>query len=184
MNVFRKPLSAALAFAALDSQNDHFINLLPYGKLEFKGKAVMQEKGVNFNNGHSYEINLQQFVLGEVLGNGQHGIVRKVIHTPTNVTMAIKEFQFELDEEKLKRFIKELDVLHLSHSPYFMEFYGAFFIESCLYLSMEYMDAGSMDKLYQGGVREDILGKVALSVVLLYGSWAPIFEGRVINNAQ
>ncbi|KAJ1560867.1 hypothetical protein HK096_006903, partial [Nowakowskiella sp. JEL0078] len=114
---------------------------------------------------------MQQFDLAEVLGKGQYGTVRKVFHTPTNVTMGkenvpMKEIRIELDEVKLKQILMELDVLHLSHSPYIIEFYGAFFIESCVYYSMEYMDAGSMDKLYHGGVPEDILGKVALSMVL------------------
>ncbi|KAJ1557279.1 hypothetical protein HK096_008149 [Nowakowskiella sp. JEL0078] len=169
-----KPFSASYpGFAAFSSQIDNFPNLLPDGKLEFKGKAVLHEKGVNFNNGQIYEINMQQFDLGEELGKGQYGTVRKVFHKPTKVTMgkekkgAMKEIRIELDSVKLKQILMELDILHLSHSPYIIEFYGAFFIESCVYYSMEYMDAGSMDKLYHGGVCEDILGKVALSKILL-----------------
>jgi mitogen-activated protein kinase kinase len=41
----------------------------------------------------------------------------------------------------------ELDVLHRAVAPEIVEFYGAFFIESCVYYCMEYMDAGSLDKL-------------------------------------
>jgi len=58
----------------------------------------------------------------------------------------------------------ELDVLHKSQNPYIVEFYGAFFIETCVYLCMEYMDAGSLDKLYQIGVPEDVLSTITLSV--------------------
>lgn len=43
----------------------------------------------------------------------------------------------------------ELDVLHRAVAPEIVEFYGAFFIESCVYYCMEYMDAGSLDKLIQ-----------------------------------
>jgi mitogen-activated protein kinase kinase len=58
----------------------------------------------------------------------------------------------------------ELDILHKSTSPYIVEFYGAFFIESCVYYCMEYMDAGSLDKLYGDGVPEEVLAKIAISV--------------------
>ena len=43
----------------------------------------------------------------------------------------------------------ELDVLHRAVAPEIVDFYGAFFIESCVYYCMEYMDAGSLDKLIQ-----------------------------------
>lgn len=41
----------------------------------------------------------------------------------------------------------ELDILHRAVAPEIVEFYGAFTIESCVYYCMEYMDAGSLDKL-------------------------------------
>ena len=50
-------------------------------------------------------------------------------------------------------------------APEIVEFYGAFFIESCVYYCMEYMDAGSMDKLAGVGVPEDVLARVASSMV-------------------
>ena len=59
----------------------------------------------------------------------------------------------------------ELDVLHRAISPQIVEFYGAFFIESCVYYCMEYMDAGSLDKLTGAGVEEDVLARITHSVV-------------------
>lgn len=59
----------------------------------------------------------------------------------------------------------ELDVLHRAEGPEIVEFYGAFFIESCVYYCMEYMDAGSLDKLQGAGVPEDILGRIAACMV-------------------
>lgn len=70
----------------------------------------------------------------------------------------------ELDETKLHQILMELDILHKSSGEYIVEFYGAFFIESCVYYCMEYMDAGSLDKLYGQGVPEDVLAKIAISV--------------------
>jgi len=59
----------------------------------------------------------------------------------------------------------ELDVLHRSTSPEIVEFYGAFFIESCVYYCMEYMDAGSLDRLEGAGVPEDVLARIARAMV-------------------
>lgn len=55
----------------------------------------------------------------------------------------------------------ELDILHRAVHPEIVEFYGAFFIESCVYYCMEYMDAGSLDKLLSVGVPEDVLARIA-----------------------
>ena len=76
----------------------------------------------------------------------------------------MKEIRLELDQTKLNQILMELDVLHKSHSPYIVEFYGAFFIESCVYYCMEYMDCGSMDKIYFEGLPEGILANTTLSV--------------------
>ncbi|CAB4425753.1 unnamed protein product [Rhizophagus irregularis] len=137
----------------------------PSGKLNFDGKAVLHAQGVDFSNGNSYKINMEEFELLEELGKGQYGTVQKVFHKPTNVTMAMKEIRLELDEAKLNQILMELDILHQSRSSYIVEFYGAFFIESCVYYCMEYMDAGSLDKLYGGGIPEDVLAKITFAMV-------------------
>jgi len=67
----------------------------------------------------------------------------------------------ELEDSKLRAIIMELDVLHRAVAPEIVEFYGAFFIESCVYYCMEYMDAGSLDKLQGAGVPEDVLARIA-----------------------
>ncbi|RKP06184.1 kinase-like domain-containing protein [Thamnocephalis sphaerospora] len=137
----------------------------PSGKLNFSGKAVLHAQGVDFSSGSSYKINMDELGLMEDLGKGQYGVVKKVFHRPTNVVMAMKETRLELDQNRLNQILMELDVLHKSHSPYIVEFYGAFFIESCVYYCMEYMDAGSLDRLYPIGVPEDVLAKIAESMV-------------------
>ncbi|KAI8921839.1 hypothetical protein PhCBS80983_g04721 [Powellomyces hirtus] len=137
----------------------------PSGRLNFNGKAVLHASGVDFTNGNSYKINMNELMLLEELGKGQYGVVQKVHHVPTSVTMAMKEIRLELDQTKLNQILMELDVLHKSQSPCIVEFYGAFFIESCVYYCMEYMDAGSLDKLYGDGVPEPVLAKITLSMV-------------------
>jgi len=83
----------------------------------------------------------------------------------TNVVMAMKEIRLELDEAKFAQIIMELDVLHKCRSPYIIEFYGAFFQEGAVYICMEYMDGGSIDKLYKGGVPEEVLRKITYATV-------------------
>jgi mitogen-activated protein kinase kinase len=58
----------------------------------------------------------------------------------------------------------ELEVLHKSRNPYIIDFFGAFVLESCVYMSLEYMDAGSLDRLYKGGIPEPVLAKIATAV--------------------
>lgn len=77
----------------------------------------------------------------------------------------MQEIRLELEDAKLNAIIMELDVLHRAVGPEIVEFYGAFFIESCVYYCMEYMDAGSLDKLQAAGVPEDVLARIAASMV-------------------
>ncbi|PFH53848.1 hypothetical protein AMATHDRAFT_73256 [Amanita thiersii Skay4041] len=137
----------------------------PSGVLNFNGKAVLHASGVNFSSGASFAINMEQLQLDEELGKGNYGTVKKVLHKPTNVAMAMKEIRLELDDAKLNAIIMELDILHRAVAPEIVDFYGAFFIESCVYYCMEYMDAGSLDKLQGAGVPEDVLGRIAGSMV-------------------
>ncbi|KIM45213.1 hypothetical protein M413DRAFT_24456 [Hebeloma cylindrosporum] len=137
----------------------------PSGALNFNGKAVLHASGVNFSNGASFAINMDQLQLDEELGKGNYGTVKKVLHKPTNVAMAMKEIRLELEDAKLNAIIMELDVLHRAVAPEIVEFYGAFFIESCVYYCREYMDAGSLDKLQPVGVPEDVLARIATRMV-------------------
>jgi len=80
-------------------------------------------------------------------------------------THGSQEIRLELDDAKLNAIIMELDVLHRAVVPEIVEFYGAFFIESCVYYCMEYMDAGSLDKLHGFGVPEPVLSRIAACMV-------------------
>jgi len=60
----------------------------------------------------------------------------------------------------------ELDVLHRCTSPYIVDFYGAFFQEGAVYICMEFMDGGSIDKLYHEGIPENVLRKITLATTM------------------
>ncbi|KAI0376109.1 kinase-like protein [Hypomontagnella monticulosa] len=84
----------------------------------------------------------------------------------SGMVMAMKEIRLELDEAKLTTILKELVILHECASPYIIEFFGAFFQESAVYMCLEYMDGGSIDKLYSGGIPENILRKITYCTVM------------------
>lgn len=135
------------------------------GRLNFAGKASLHSKGIDFSSGTSFRISLDEFEpLGE-LGRGNYGTVTKVLHKASNVLMAMKEIRLELDEQKFTQIIMELEVLHKCNSPYIVDFYGAFFVEGAVYVCMEYMDGGSLDKIYNGGVAEGYLAYITKAAV-------------------
>lgn len=59
-------------------------------------------------------------------------------NTYAHLTFSLQQIRLEIsDVNAFPQIIMELDVLHKSQSPYIVEFYGAFFIESTVYLCME-----------------------------------------------
>ncbi|GAV48723.1 hypothetical protein ZYGR_0AK01360 [Zygosaccharomyces rouxii] len=140
------------------------------GSLNFAGKLSLFSEGIDFSNGYSSRISLDELNFQEELGHGNYGHVSKVLHKPTSITMAMKEVRLELDEAKFRQILMELEVLHKCKSPYIVDFYGAFFIEGAVYMCMEYMDGGSLDKVYDfsdeiGGIDEPQLAKITYSVI-------------------
>lgn len=84
----------------------------------------------------------------------------------TGMIMAMKEIRLELDEAKFAAIIMELDVLHRCTSPQIVDFYGAFFQEGAVYICMEFMDGGSIDKIYGDGIPENVLRKITYATTL------------------
>ena len=84
----------------------------------------------------------------------------------TGVIMAMKEIRLELDDAKFAAIIMELDVLHRCISPVIIDFYGAFFQEGAVYICMEFMDGGSIDKIYGGGIPENVLRKITFATTM------------------
>lgn len=104
----------------------------------------------------------------EVVSGSKTGPSRSPPTAPTltGVVMAMKEIRLELDEAKFAAIIMELDILHRCISPFIVDFYGAFFQEGAVYICMEYMDGGSIDKLYGDGIPEGVLRKITMSTIM------------------
>jgi mitogen-activated protein kinase kinase len=180
------------------------------GWITFEGAATITKEGVNFANGVTFSISLDQVEVMDELGKGNYGTVYKVRHTKpqrprfgqglssglkalsrqssmsdqsdsneaspitpqsggpatSGVVMAMKEIRLELDESKFTTILKELVILHECVSPYIIDFYGAFFQEGAVYMCIEYMDGGSIDKLYAGGIPEPVLRKITYATIM------------------
>ena len=175
------------------------------GWITFDGAATITRTGVNFANGHTFAISLDEIEVLDELGKGNYGTVYKVKHArpkvprfgqglskfkswqqssaemdneaptddtsnsgakTTGVVMAMKEIRLELDEAKFATILKELVILHECVSPYIIDFYGAFYQEGAVYMCIEYMDGGSIDKLYAGGIPEDVLRKITFATIV------------------
>lgn len=178
------------------------------GWITFDGAATITRDGVNFANGQTFSISLDQVEKLDELGKGNYGTVYKVRHAKPSIprfgpglsgsrlskatsdpstagtaettdddtstersggttgkVMAMKEIRLELDDAKFTTILKELVILHECVSPHIIEFYGAFFQEGAVYICIEYMDGGSIDKLYEGGIPENVLRKITYSTV-------------------
>lgn len=180
------------------------------GWVTFEGAATITREGVNFANGATFSISLDQVEVLDELGKGNYGTVFKVRHSKpqaprfgqglsgfktvsrqssmsekldgndqspmspqagvvpatSGVVMAMKEIRLELDESKFTTILKELVILHECVSPYIIDFYGAFFQEGAVYMCIEYMDGGSIDKLYTGGIPEPVLRKITYATIM------------------
>ncbi|KAL2161044.1 hypothetical protein VTH06DRAFT_8757 [Thermothelomyces fergusii] len=182
------------------------------GWITFDGAATITRTGVNFANGQTFSISLDEVEVLDELGKGNYGTVYKVRHArpkvprfgqglskvrpsasslqpssdetdearnktassgapggnraTSGVIMAMKEIRLELDEAKFTTILKELVILHECVSPYIIDFYGAFFQEGAVYMCIEYMDGGSIDKLYAGGIPENVLRKITFATIV------------------
>lgn len=181
------------------------------GWITFDGAATITRTGVNFANGQTFSISLDEIDVIDELGKGNYGTVYKVRHarpkvprfgqglsqfkpspslqssassselddaasdtslagsggrTTSGVVMAMKEIRLELDEAKFTTILKELVILHECVSPYIIDFYGAFYQEGAVYMCIEYMDGGSIDKLYVGGIPENVLRKITFATIV------------------
>merc|ERR1712127_1022087 len=109
------------------------------------------------------------------IGNGEFGIVNKVLHTPSGTHMALKRIGPTVGNQgERKKVLKELDfVMECDDYAYVVKFYGVKFNNEpadCL-ICMELMDT-SLEKFYKfvytqkkEEIPENILGKVVVATI-------------------
>lgn len=123
------------------------------------------------------EIDPDNVTVIKELGHGAYGIVELIQHEPSGVKLAVKKIRASNLQDET-RLLRDMEVLVKSRGcPTIVEFYGAIFWESDVYLFMEIMDS-SLDKFYRlayamaaagtgtsPAVPEAVIGRIAGSVV-------------------
>ncbi|KAI9314700.1 kinase-like domain-containing protein [Zopfochytrium polystomum] len=106
------------------------------------------------------------------LGSGSGGSVAKVRHKATGSIFARKNLVIivdsEADRKKAEKQLKtELKIVHVVRSEYIVSSYGAFSHEGNVAIVMEYMDLGSLDKIYKqlGPIPEEVSKKMAVHIL-------------------
>lgn len=121
------------------------------------------ELGVEYH----MEIRPDDLVTLKKLGSGQSGTVSKVLHLPTQNTMAKKIVHLETKELVQSQIIRELRILYECDSPFIIGFYGTFLHEGNVVICMEYVDCGSLEHIFKltGPFPEFMLKHIAYSVL-------------------
>ncbi|KAI9357800.1 kinase-like domain-containing protein [Pilaira anomala] len=109
----------------------------------------------------------EDFTSIDELGRGNGGTVCKVLHVRTNTVMAKKIVHVDANMNVRKQIMRELQFMHDCNSKHIVSFYGAFMNGGDISICMEYMDAGSLDKIYKkhGPFPLDVLKRIAYAIV-------------------
>ncbi|KAG8458128.1 hypothetical protein KFE25_011683 [Diacronema lutheri] len=120
------------------------------------------------------KILLDDLEMTEELGQGASGIVRKAIHKPTGVIVAVKTVNIT-DKGKRSQMVNELRSLTQSQCPFLVGLHDAFYEEMQVHMVLEFMDGGDLSDLVRasseqnggvGGIRsEEVLFKIATQVL-------------------
>jgi len=101
---------------------------------------------------------LQDFQVIKTLGQGSGGVVRKVLHVPTDQLVALKIVALDVTENIRKQIITELKILYSSQSDYVVSLYDAYYSEGSVFIALEYLDGGSlMDLLLASGTISEVI---------------------------
>jgi len=121
-----------------------------------------------------FEVSFDELEIGDLLGRGQFGTVKKMKHPPSGLTFAVKMINDELMESNDKRNSEIMDLtvpIKLGDGcPFLIKFYGAIHAESYIWILTEVMDT-SLDRFYaklfalELQMTELFMSKVAFAVI-------------------
>jgi len=123
--------------------------------------------------GEVTSLRLEQLDIGAQLGRGASAKVYLATHTPTNKQLALKVLDNDLEAslEHRRLLLNEVKLVYNARSDHLLTFYDAFLHEGHIYLALEYMDMGSVERLFdapkQAGARlpEQVLANVLVQVL-------------------
>ncbi|PRT56007.1 Dual specificity protein kinase FUZ7 [Wickerhamiella sorbophila] len=150
----------------LRRKNFKHLQLDPHAQMPVADAPLSQDSlkpGVEFD---VYPLQDELQVVAE-LGYGNGGTVYKVYHPPTNTYMAKKLINLESNMKVQKAIAQELETLRVCDSDFIVKYYGQIVEPKSVTICMEFMDCGSLDKIYKaiGPFPEDILASVNAAVV-------------------
>eukprot|EP00242_Pyramimonas_sp_CCMP2087_P002092 CAMPEP_0198231590 /NCGR_PEP_ID=MMETSP1445-20131203/115283_1 /TAXON_ID=36898 /ORGANISM="Pyramimonas sp., Strain CCMP2087" /LENGTH=475 /DNA_ID=CAMNT_0043912215 /DNA_START=434 /DNA_END=1862 /DNA_ORIENTATION=- len=140
------------------------------------GEVLVNQEGIKFcGNGKRsdtdthYKVSSRDICEFQVVGSGASSHVKKAIDLRENRFVAVKVINV-MDKDKRHQLLTEIRTLcEAETQDSVVKFYGAFYTpeKSQISIVLEYMDAGSLADIIEktGGVREDVLGKVAEQVL-------------------
>ena len=100
--------------------------------------------------GEVTSLRLEQLSIGAQLGRGASAKVYLATHTPTNKQLALKVLDNDLEAslEHRRLLLNEVKLVYNARSDHLLTFYDAFLHEGHIYLALEYMDMGSVERLF------------------------------------
>ncbi|CAF3939259.1 unnamed protein product [Rotaria magnacalcarata] len=97
----------------------------------------------------SYKFTSNDLIDRGIIGEGNFGIVCKMLHEKSGTIMAVKRIRSTIDERGQKQMINELDVvMRQNNCPHIVQFFGALFKEGDCWICMELMNT-SLDYFYK-----------------------------------
>lgn len=124
------------------------VNLTPAQQVDQHAKVETQQ--AQRQNVHPQKRNQIQYQLKQVIGKGSYGIVYKAINKKTQQIVAIKEINYENDDE-LTDILSEIDLLKNLNHINIVKYHGFIQKSNNLYIILEYCSHGSLKNLISRG---------------------------------
>jgi len=87
------------------------------------------------------------YEIEEILGKGSHGVVYRAITRTDGTTVALKKLENIFQGENVKNCLQEIKIMSKINSEYCIEYYNSYLMDDCLWIAMEFFDAGSIGDL-------------------------------------
>merc|ERR1740139_1792142 len=86
---------------------------------------------------------LEELKMGDDLGAGASGTVKKATHMPSGHFVAVKQIQI-LEKAKRDQMVVELRIMRTHECPWLVTLHNAFYEDAALSMVLEFMDGGSL----------------------------------------
>ncbi|GME68795.1 unnamed protein product [[Candida] boidinii] len=166
-NITNTRVSSSSSEVAIENLTSNYFNYRDPERKASTDELIENIRNLELGLEYQIPIKADELVTLKKLGSGNSGSVSKVLHLPTQKTMARKIIHLETKEVIQSQIIRELRIMHECDSPFITGFYGSFLHEGDVVICMEYIDCGSLDKVFRltGSFPEFILKHAAFSVL-------------------